>query len=165
MINKMFRKKAQEEMIGFALIIILVSVILLAFLGFSLSKTPRDLVESYEVENFIQAFLQYTTECEKGFAEYFSVQDLIFECDLKNECPNEEKTACEVLNNTLNDVLGEAWPVGEDRPNKGYELSIETEDKRILNILEGNITRNFKGASQTFSKRRTNFDIVFKAYF
>jgi len=156
-------KKAQEEMIGFALIIILVAVILLAFLGFSLSKPQQDLINNYEVENFMQAFLQYTvTDCEDS--GYLSVQDLIFECNLDETC-SDTKSSCEVLNDTLKGILKETWPIGEDRPNKGYELNIDTTDNPILSISEGNKTNSYKGASQVLSKRRTDFNIVFKAYF
>ena len=155
-------KRSQEEMIGFALIIILVSVILLAFLGFSLSKPPRDPIDNYEVENFIQAFLQYTTDCEDS--DYLSVQDLIFECDDGSLC-SDGRSSCEVLNNTMKDILIETWLVGEDRPNKGYELKIDTSKGGILKIKEGNFTGNYKGASQIFSRKRTDFNIVFRAYF
>ena len=60
-------KRAQEEMVGFALIVIIVSVILVIFLGFSLRDQGKENVESYEVESFIQSFLQYTSECRDNF--------------------------------------------------------------------------------------------------
>src|SRR3989338_7985995 len=56
-------KRSQEEMVGFALIIILVSIILLVFLAFSLSKSKTESTESYEVNSFLQSTLQYTTAC------------------------------------------------------------------------------------------------------
>ena len=156
-------KRSQEEMIGFALIIILVSVILLAFLGFSLSKPPKDLVNNHEVENFIQAFLQYTTDCEDS--DYLSVQDLIFECYDGSSC-SDERDSCEALNNTMKDILIETWPVGEDRPTKAYELIINSEGGDVdIKIREGNFTGYYKGASQIFSRKRTDFNIMFRAYF
>ena len=67
------RKKAQEEMVGFALIIILVAVILLIFLGFSLRDQEKETIESYEVESFIQSFLQYTSDCRDNLEfSYFT---------------------------------------------------------------------------------------------
>ena len=159
------KTKAQEEMIGFALIIILVSVILLVFLAFSLNK-PKTEIESYEVNSFLQTSLQYTTLCQtsSGIKKFNDIQDLVFECDLKNKCSNEENT-CEVLNETLTDILKESWPTGEDRPNKGYELIINTKEELILEIREGNLTKNCKGSSQSFSKSRPkkDFSINFKA--
>ena len=165
--NKMKKnKKAQEEMIGFALIIILVSVILLVFLAFSLNKPKTEATESYEVNSFLQATLQYTTTCQAslGIEKFNTIQDLIFECDLKNKCSDNQDT-CKVLNETLTDILRESWPTGEDRPNKGYELMINTGEESILDIQEGNLTNNCKGSSQSFSKSRSKKDFVinFKA--
>lgn len=158
-------KFGQEEMIGFALIIILVAVILLVFLAISLNK-PKTETESYEVNSFLQSTLQYTTSCQSasGIEKYQTIQDVVFECELKNKCSNEEET-CKILNETLSNLLKESWPTGEDRPNKGYELMINTDEGQILNIREGNITKSCKESSQSFSKSRTkkNFFINFKA--
>ena len=59
-------KKGQEEMVGFALILILVAIIVLVFIGFSIRSPEKESVESYEVESFLQSMLQYTTECENN---------------------------------------------------------------------------------------------------
>ena len=136
-------KLGQEEMIGFALIIILVSVILLVFLAFSLSKPKTEAIESYEVNSFLQSTLQYTAACQTSRG-LNSIQDLVFECDLKEKCSNDEDT-CKILNETLTDILKESWPTGEDRPNKGYELSIKTEkteEKKSVWKIIGTIAGN-----------------------
>ena len=156
-------KLGQEEMIGFALIIILVSVILLVFLAFSLSKPKTEATESYEVNSFLQSTLQYTTACQTSRG-LNSIQDLVFECGLKEKCSNDEDT-CKILNETLTDILKESWPTGEDRPNKGYELIINAGEEIILNIQEGNITKNCKGSSQILAKSRKEFSINFEACF
>ncbi len=152
--------KGQEEMIGFALIIILVSVILLVFLAFSLNK-PKTEIESYEINSFLQATLQYTTDCQtsSGIRKFQTIQDLVFECDLKNKCSNGEDS-CKVLNETLVDFLNESWQVGEDRPNKGYELTINTQENLILKIQNGTLTKNCKISSQSFSKSKSKKDFL-----
>ena len=48
--NSMSFKKAQEEIVGFSMIIVIVAVILLIFLSFSLKSPPKSEVESFEVE-------------------------------------------------------------------------------------------------------------------
>lgn len=154
-------KRAQEEMVGFALIIVLVSVILLAFLFFSLSKAPEP-SPSYEVDNFIQAFLQHTTNCGDS-REFFTIQDLIFECEVSNECL-DGRNSCDVLNESLNEILEGSWPVGEQFPEKGYELTINTETKPLIELKEGIVTSNYKGSDQTLSKRRETFNIAFRIY-
>ena len=113
-------KRSQEEMIGFALIIVLVAVILLIFLGFSLRSPQNETIESYEVESFIQAFLQYTTDCKDNL-EFLSIKKLIFACSDRETCLDRRDT-CEVLDSTLKGILEESWKVGENLPYKGYTL-------------------------------------------
>jgi len=156
-------KKAQEEMLGFALIMIIVAVILLVFLGFSLKSPQKEMVESYEVESFIQAFLQYTSDCEKTYqSNYLSVQKLILECDKGETCLDGD--ACEVLNSTLKEIVEASWKwkTGEDRPVKAYELTINSDTEEILSFKEGNITRNYKGSLQILPN---SIEILFTAYY
>lgn len=159
----MKRKKAQEEMVGFALIIIVVAVILLIFLGFALRKQQKEIVESYEVESFIQAFLQYTTDCRDNL-EYLSIQKLIFDCYGGEMCL-DGRSACDALNSTLKEILEESWKVEGDRPVKGYELKIASDEEEILLITKGNLTGNSKGAMQEFSRSGNLIEIFFTAYY
>ena len=165
-------KRSQEEIVGFALIIIIVSVILLFFLSFSLRGSQNMEIQSYEVEGFIQAFLQYTSDCEdsRGF---LSVQDLIFSCDAGDTCleEEEERIACDVLRDTLGRICENSWSVGEDTPIKGYKLNITSDGEEIPK--EGGIfpfidevgTSDYKGAMQNFMRRGKNYDISFKVYY
>lgn len=161
MLNK--KKKAQEEMVGFALIIIIVAVILLFFLNFYIRSGEKESVQNYEVNSFIQAFLHYTTECE-DYLEYLSVQDLILECNDDAFCLNDEK-ACDVLNSTLRNIADKTWRVGENYPVKGYKLNITANQVEILSFIEGNITKNYKGAEQPFSQSGDSIKIFFRAYY
>jgi hypothetical protein len=164
--EKLKGKRAQEEMIGFALIIILVAIILLVFLGISLRSPQKENVESYEVKSFVQAFLQYTTDCrDSNDLGYFSVKDLIFSCNRNEKCLDERNT-CEVLNFTLTGITEESWKVEGDRPVKGYELKILKDETEIILMIEkGNVTDNYKSSMQDFSKSGSSFDIFFTAYY
>jgi len=159
----MIRKKGQEEMVGFALIMIIVAVILVIFLSFFLNRSNEEFVESYEVESFIQSMLQYTTDCRDNL-EYLSIQKLIIDCQDKKICLDERDT-CEVLNFTLNKVIDESWKIDEDRPIKGYKLNIVVDEAIVLNIQEGNITKNSKGATQFLSRSGIDYEIFFSAYY
>lgn len=152
-------KKAQEEIVGFALIIIVVSIILLVFLGFSLREPEKETVESYEVESFIQSFLQYTTDCRDNL-EPLSIQRLIFNCRNNVVCLDGRNT-CDVLNLTLKDIVEKSWLTGEERPVKGYELKIVSDDKEMLKFDKGNITINSKSSVQYFQ----DVEIFFTAYY
>ncbi len=152
-------KKAQEEMVGFALIIIVVAVILLIFVGFSLKTPKKEAVESYEVESFIQSSLQYTTDC-RDTLRVFSVQKLISSCR-NNEICLDGRNTCEVLNSTLKGIVKESWKISNNSAVKGYEFKIISDEKEMLKFEEGNITSNSKGSVQYFP----NTEIFFKAYY
>ncbi len=155
-------KLGQEEMIGFALIIVLVMVILVIFLGFSLNKPQKDLVESYEIESFISASLQYTSNCADIYEpKYLSIKELIYYCGNMETCSNEED-ACEVLENTLNGILEESWRIEKDSRVKGYVLNITSNNEEIIMLKKGNITNSYKGNSEYLSK---GVDISFTAYY
>lgn len=148
-------------MIGFALIIILVSVILLIFLGFSIKDSKTENLESYEVESFLQGLLQHTTNCEDNF-EYLSVRKLIFSCMNNEKCLNGEES-CEILNSDLNDILEESWKT-ENSPTKGYVLNVIVNEQELLNLQKGNLTQNYKGSVQYFKKDGSDVDISLKVH-
>lgn len=161
MMRKM--KKGQEEMVGFVLIIILVSVIILGFLGLLL-RTPRtEAIASYKIENFLQAILQYTSNCQDNLG-FLPVENLIVECREETICL-DGKSSCEVLNDTLKGIIAKSWAVGEANPIKGYELNITVEEEGMLMLKQGNKTGSYRGASQTFERKSNNYKVYFKAYY
>ncbi len=131
-------------MVGFAFIIIIVAVILLVFVSLALNK-PQEEPESYEVDSFIQALLQSTTDCESTL-EYLSVQQLISKCNTKGQCI-DGRSACGALNETLNETFSQVWPI-KDRPAEGYLFNLTSSGKEIISISKGNKTNSFKGSIQ-----------------
>ncbi len=156
-------KKGQEEMVGFILIMIIVAIILVVFLSLSLNKSGKEIVESYEVNSFIQSLLQYTTDCRNDL-EYLSVQKMIFDCHDSGKCL-DERDSCSVLNSTLKDIVNKSWKVGTDRPIKGYEIIIMTKEAELLAVREGNITKNYEGSLQDFSRKGEDYEISLKIYY
>lgn len=156
-------RKAQQEMVGFAIILIMVAVILLVVLGSSLKKSNDDVVESYETLGFIQSILQYTTTCENN-REKLTIQKLIFECDIDARCL-DGRDSCNILHTTLSEILDESWKVGKEYPVKGYELLIISNTEEIVNISKGETTDNSKGSNQDFSRSGSNVGIFFTAYY
>ncbi|MBI2047378.1 hypothetical protein HYT26_04435 [Candidatus Pacearchaeota archaeon] len=128
MIRRVY-KNSQEEMVGFILIVVLVSVIALVFLGISIIRQPKQEYKSNEVSNFLGSFLQYTTTCESRYLP-LSMADVIKECaeNEANKCNNGE-LACSVMNQTTEEILSAAWPSGNASYLKGYEFDIETISK------------------------------------
>ena len=157
----MRQKRAQEEIVGFAMIVIIVSIILIFFLVFSLSD--RTETESYEAGSFLQSSLHYTSSCADN-DEFLPVQKLIVSCYNEEKCDNEEE-ACVVLNETLKGILEESWSVGSDFPEKGYKLEIFSGEEAILSIREGNITGSYKGAQQLLPEGSVSISVSFTAYY
>ncbi|MEX0932535.1 MAG: hypothetical protein WDZ77_00330 [Candidatus Pacearchaeota archaeon] len=156
----MQNKKGQEEMVGFALIIIVVSVIILAFLGLSLSDGEKESVESYEVESFIQSFLQYSSSCEIN-SKVLEIDDLVKECSRGINCDSGEN-ACEILEETIGEISEASWRVENGSSIRGYELLINSASENLVNITKGIQTGNSKGAIQFLPD---GIEITFKSYY
>ncbi len=155
------KRRAQEEMIGFVLIVIIVAVILLILLAFSIKNSKKNAVESYEASNFIQAVLQYTTDCRSyNDLEYFSIKKLISECEDGELCLDERKT-CEVLEESLTEIVKKSWIVVEGSPIKAYDLQILSKGDLVINLTEGEKTKNAKGSMQSLPQG----DVYFTVYF
>ena len=157
------RKRGQEEMVGFVVIVVIVSVVLLVLLGFLLRSPDKSAVESYEVESFIQASLQYTSECENQI-EFLSIQDLIVACERGEKCL-DERDSCEILNESLKGIIGKTWNVGEGSAVKGYKFTIRIEEEEKWVLKEGNETGNYKGAFQDFAKRGNSYEVSLDVYY
>lgn len=155
-------KRGQEEMVGFALIVIIVAIVLIIFLGLSLNSKKSQITESYEADSFVQAMLQYSTSCEDNFGNV-PVKDLIFDCVSNVKCI-DGSDSCDVLNSTLTSMLQESWRAGPENAVKGYELNINSSSGSVVLIKAGNATRNSKGAYQTFSKSSNTVGIKFAVY-
>ncbi|MCA9487981.1 MAG: hypothetical protein KC516_03400 [Nanoarchaeota archaeon] len=157
----MKNKKAQEEMVGFVLIVIIVAVLIFVFLSVSIKKSNNSL-ESYEIESFLQSLSHYTTDCAVGYYPSFrEISELVKDCMDQDSCL-DDRSACEVLNESLDSLISGSWPVGDKWPNKGYKFNLTSEDgEEILSFSEGNFTSNSRGAVESFE----NFDIVFDVYF
>lgn len=155
--------KAQEEIAGFGVILVLVGVIALLFIGLlaSRNKTTEN-IEDYQITSFIQASLQVTTLCEKN-GKNISVKDLINECVKEAECSNGEKS-CLILNDTLTGILARSWePVGENLSIQGYKLNITSNEEKVIFLKKGVLTsKETKGSSQVLPK---DINFFFEVYY
>ncbi len=157
---KLKGKLGQEEIVGFAVIVIIVSIIIVFFLVFSLSNKTQ--VVSYEVSSFLQSSMQYTSSCQNN-AGYLSVQKLVVSCYNGEKCQGG-RDACSALNETLNGILGGSWQTGQDFPVKGYKLNISSDQGNLLSIQKGNITGSYKGAQQILPESGISLRVSFNEY-
>lgn len=116
-------KRAQEEIVGFVLIMVIVAIAILVFLGIALRKPSVDARESSDVFHFLESGMQYTTDCAIRFVpDYSDAGDLLRECKDKRNCL-DGRSACEVLNSTMKNLIENGWNPSQDSPIKGYEFS------------------------------------------
>jgi len=98
-------KLAQQEMVGFILIVVLVIFALMVFLIISANK-PLVSVDSPATKSLMSSILAYTTDCVFSEPYKTNVMELMIGCYEDKKCVNMNKMACEYLNETLSNVMG-----------------------------------------------------------
>ena len=153
--------KGQEEMVGFAIIMIVVAVIILIFVSIAFRKPAvEESFENYELDSFIIAMTGYTTDCAlDSEPNYRTLSENIRDCREDKICL-DGRESCEVLNQTVYEIMERNWPVSKESVEKGYLLEISSEGENLLNISKGNATRLFKGTSHPLNE----IDIKVKIY-
>ena len=145
------KKKGQEEIIGFVLIVVIVAIIFLIFLGISVrQQAPVTQKESGDVSQFLESMMTYTTECAIGSGTSFiNLGGLVRECYSGSSCGSGENT-CKILTKTIQETVESNWRIGADRPVKGYifnaTYSSEATRKNIAFISKGNCSTERIGA-------------------
>lgn len=141
MINK--NKKAQEEIVGFVLIIVLVCVIFMILLGIMIHNSKRDTTyKSTEYSQYIASLMEVNSDCIVYSPAYAKISDLIGYCIDSMKC-SSEITACQSLNLTINNILNSSLRYGPKNVIKGYDFKITYNDnssridEQILNITKG----------------------------
>lgn len=156
--------KAQEEMVGFALIVVLVSVILVILLAVVMYSS-KDKVElnSYEVTSFIASLLVYTTDCSNSVQMNLPVQKLITECIENKRCV-DGRNSCLVLNETLSGIIKATWEKG-NRPVTGYNFKISSQDFETMEFIGGNVTsKNSRMSTQEINLRNREVLVSLEIY-
>ena len=156
-------------MVGFALIVIIVTIVIVIFLVFSLGK-PSGIEKSLEVENFLQAAGYITTNCNIG-GENLNVKKLIVACKSNERC-SDGADACAALKSVFIELLESNWDL---EYYNGHHLLIysigegETADEEeiipILELKNGNLTGNYQGGDILFPVPPERFHINLKVYF
>jgi hypothetical protein len=158
----MMNKKAQDEMVGFAVIVIIIGVIILIAIGFLVNSRQESVVEDYEIESFIESSLQYTTNCESGLG-FISMQELIISCRNKEFCL-DGNSSCDILNKTLVKMIEKSWNVGINNPVKAYEFKAMANNQTIIRLMEGNKTANYKSGMQGFARSGAEYSFMLDIY-
>jgi len=123
-------KKAQIEMMGLTVIVVLVSVGLLFFISFKL--TPQDVQpapkqqysEKQLATNYIQAALKTTTGCKD-----LNLQEILQDCALYKELDCLVEDSCFHVNLTLNNITNGSLDVWK----QPYHFKIEHGNEILYN--------------------------------
>lgn len=134
--------KAQHELVGFVLIVLIVSVIGVVFLSITLGNKEITRETSTEISHLLEASMYYTSDCAINYIpQYRSIQDLIKEC-YKDKSGDSRKCldggdVCGSLKDNLKDILNKGLVISEESVNKAYKLDVYfTSDDSIENKEE-----------------------------
>jgi len=145
-------KRGQEEIIGFVMIVVVVTIVLVIFLGLSIRDEPVN-KDSREIYQFLESSMEYTTDCAVSFVpDYSTLGELFGDCLAGSKCLNG-KDSCDVLEETVPLLIESSWQVGSDRPIKAYEFksvhstnSSNSQDTKIIELNSGNCTGSVIGS-------------------
>mgnify|MGYP001579249276 FL=1 len=149
-------KKGQEEIVGFVLIVVLVVIVAVIFLGIRLRNPEPAQRESEIVYQFLESAMEQTTSCKTSESGNFLAFDsLVRDCHSVNSlCVSGDKS-CEIVKQTLDNMLNSTWSVGPAYPYKGYSAigdyninsTGESQQESIFNLTSGNCGKSFVGSS------------------
>lgn len=151
----MKHKRGQEEIVGFVLIMIIVSIVFVVFLGISIRKSSSGTTDSLDVYQFLESSMEYTTDCAfSSIPDYYSLGELFEECYSGNDCLEGGNT-CDVLNNTIDQILENSWNIDPEGGSniRGYEfiakyvINSSSQNEEIMSLGEGNCTGRISGAT------------------
>jgi hypothetical protein len=145
-------KRAQEEITGFVLVIVLVAVIFMILLGIMIrTYKPDTSSQSKEYSQFLGSMMEVTSDCVVYSPGHAKISDLIGYCLDSQQCV-DGNTSCQTLNYTISTLLSDSIKYGPDRKIKGYSLSMVYEtnvsglSKSILSINKGVCNSTYVGA-------------------
>jgi len=144
----MDNKKAQQEIVGFVLIVTLVVVGLMVYLAISLRSGPEN-EGSLEVENALDAIMKQTTECAIVYVpDYDNFEDLFKSAYDEDTCSNLGKSAKNYLNESMREVLSDIFAT--EASVKAYELQFYEKEsgEGYLRIVEGSCSGTINSAQR-----------------
>lgn len=143
--------KAQQEMVGFVLIVVIVVIGMMVFLIISLKNSP-EAKNSVEVGNALSAIMKQTTGCAIVYVpNYDNFEDLFKDCYKDKMCSNLGISACKYLNKTLRVVVKDM--MNTESGVNAYQVNFFSKDdsgrRGILTFHSGNCTGKVDAAQRS----------------
>ncbi len=111
-------KRGQEEIVGFVLVVLLVSIILIVFLSIFLKKDKEN-VGNPEISQFLDSISEITTKCTlNGGFYYENYVELLKNCYDGKLC--DRLNSCDLLRDITKESIENSWVFEENSLRKGY---------------------------------------------
>jgi hypothetical protein len=153
-------KKAQEEMVGFVIIVVLIIIIGVVFLGFSLRQTTQSVQHQESVmQDTMYAMLAYSS-CGTDMRE------LVKDCYVQPNRECDGTMVCEHVEEVFSDILDAT--LGEDLANSyihGYRLNMSVSALELIYLEKGNFTGNYFGALIPIQVSGQDIDFNLRYYY
>jgi len=152
----MIKRKGQEEIVGFVVIVVIIAIVFVIFLGIKL-RSPQPVQKDSEIlYQFLESALEQTTDCvitTRNKNE--KLGSLIRECHSGNGLCISGQTSCGASEETFKKILENTWKVGNEYPYKGYEIradyvlnaSENSGGEEVFLINKGNCSGSYVGNS------------------
>lgn len=125
-------KKAQTEIMGLIVIVVLLTLGMFFTVSFQASQPKKEVKKTYDDEqlssSFILSFLKTNAECRN-----YDIEELIADCATEKRIVCEGNSSCKYVNKTLNLFLKETlikW-------NKKFNLTIEGIPEENISFEQG----------------------------
>src|SRR3989344_4010627 len=144
-------KRAQEEIVGFVLIVIIVVIAGVILLGIFLRQPESNSQESKDIYHFLESAMEITTSCATSYEPAYSKLSELFKYCFEglSTCTSGD-IPCDVLNRTLTQTIDSSFFVNEQAEIKGYQFqssySTNSTQKEILSISRGNCANSIQGS-------------------
>lgn len=156
--TRKLNRKAQHEMTGFIIIVVMVMVIGVIFLGISLRKHQPVVTIDAEISNFLIASDSMTSDCAQTYEpNYRTLEELAIDCYSLKTCL-DSRNACDVLKAAYNDLLPRfksSGTINSYKLNYYFEQSNNNSESRPSAFLSVGTTTN-----QNCSSRRAGRNVI-----
>ncbi|MAG39501.1 hypothetical protein CMI41_00855 [Candidatus Pacearchaeota archaeon] len=158
----MFKKRGQQEIVGFALIVVLVVIGLMFFLLYSFRDSGNISENDLALGNLMSSVLYYTTDCSVG-GEKQTLLDLFSNCHDGVGCENEDRTSCELLTEELEQVFPAVYKTESSVDGMTFDFYIDDElgisgVQGFEKVVVGNCTSSY---SRSFEQAIGSLDDVY----
>lgn len=146
----MGKKRGQQEIVGFVLIVVIVMIAMMVFLIISVRDSGEE-VSSVGVSNMLDVLMRMTSDCAIVYEpDYDDFEDLFKSCYKGDSCINLDKSACDYLNESLRDIVSSV--VRSDASIEGWSIDFSEKDdegiRGIFRLEGGNCTNVASGAQR-----------------